>query len=208
VLLILWAVLALAQEDHSQHQHAVAGLGTVDFPTSCNATAQELVSRGAALLHSFGYEEARITFNDAAKSDPTCAMAYWGVARTWYHPIWAPPSPDELKQGAVALDRAINAKTDRERDYINALAVFYKDWQTVDHATRAKNYEQALGAVCDGNPSDDEAAIFSRCSWWRSVTSTRRTSRIRGRRRVSRFLTSCWHAIRTILAWRTTSFTA
>ena len=67
----------------------------------------------------------------------------------WYHPIWAPPSPDELKQGAAALDRAINAKTDRERDYIQALAVFYKDWLTVDHATRAKNYERALAAVCD-----------------------------------------------------------
>jgi len=159
-LLILCVVVATAQEDHSQHQHAVAGLGTVDFPTSCNATAQKLLSRGAALLHSFGYEEARITFNDAAKADPTCAMAYWGVARTWYHPIWAPPSPDELKQGAAALDRANNAKTDRERDYINALAVFYKDWQTVDHVTRAKNYEQALAKVCYRNTRDDEAAIF------------------------------------------------
>ena len=160
LLLILCAVLATAQEDHSQHQHAVAGLGTVDFPTSCNAAAQKLISRAAALIHSFGYEEARVTFNAAAKADPTCAMAYWGVARTWYHPIWAPPSPDELKQGAAALDQAINAKTDRERDYISALAVFYKDWQTVDHVTRAKNYEQALAGVSGRYPSDDEAAIF------------------------------------------------
>ena len=162
VLLILCTVLAAAQEDHSQHQHAVAGLGTVDFPASCNATAQKLISRGTALLHSFGYEEARITFTDAAKADPACAIAYWGVARTWYHPIWAPPSPGELKQGAAALNRAlaIDPKTDRERDYINALAVFYKDWQTVDHVTRAKNYEQALAGVCNRNPGDDEAAIF------------------------------------------------
>jgi hypothetical protein len=161
-LLILYVVLATAQQDHSQHQHAVAGLGTVDFPTSCNAAAQELISRGAALLHSFGFEEARLAFNDAAKAHPACAMAYWGVARTWYHPIWAPPSADELTQGAAALDRAlaIDAKTDRERAYINALAVFYKDWQTVDHATRAKNYEKALAEVCDRNPGDDEAAIF------------------------------------------------
>jgi hypothetical protein len=161
-LLILCTVLAMAQDDHSQHQHAVAGLGTVDFPTSCHTTAQVSISRGAALLHSFGYEEARLAFNDAAKADPSCAMAYWGVARTWYHPIWAPPSPDELKAGVAALDRAlaIDAKTGRERDYVNALAVFYKNWQTVDHATRAKNYEQALGAVCDRNPDDDEAAIF------------------------------------------------
>src|SRR5450432_2623407 len=155
-LLTLYAVLATAQEDHSRHQHAVAGLGTVDFPTSCNARAQELISRGAALLHSFGCEEARLAFNDATKADPNCAMACWGVARTWYHPIWAPPSPDELKAGAAALQRALalDAKTERERGYINALAVFYKDWQTVDHVTRAKNYEQALAGVCDRDPSD------------------------------------------------------
>src|ERR1700722_14470356 len=162
VLLILCAVLAAAQEDHSQHQHAVASLGTVDFRTSCNATAQKLISHGAALLHSFGYEEARIAFNDAAKADRSCAMAYWGVARTWYHPIWAPPSPDELREGAAALDQsvAMDAKTGRERDYIQSLSVFYKDWQTVDHVARAKSYEQALAGICDRNPNDDEAAIF------------------------------------------------
>src|SRR5882724_7939998 len=120
--LLLFAVcaFAVAQEDHSQHQHAVAGLGTVDFPTSCNAAAQKLISRGAALLHSFGYEEARLAFNDAAKADPACAVAHWGVARTWYHPIWAPPSRDELKQGAAELNLATGAKTERERDYINS----------------------------------------------------------------------------------------
>ncbi len=162
VLCMFCAVLLTAQEDHSQHQHAVAGLGTVDFPTSCNAAAQKSISRATALLHSFGYEESRIAFNNAAKADPACAMAYWGVARAWYHPIWVPPTPNELSQGRAALDRAlaIDAKTNRERDYIQALAVFYKDWQTVDHATRAKNYEVALAEVCNRNPSDDEAAIF------------------------------------------------
>ena len=102
VLLILYAVLAVAQEDHSQHPHAVAGLGTVDFPVTCSPAAQKSISRGAALLHSFGYEEARLAFHDAAKADPACAMAWWGVARTWYHPIWAPPSPDELTY-AIAI---------------------------------------------------------------------------------------------------------
>jgi hypothetical protein len=121
-----------------------------------------LISRGAALLHSFGYEESRMAFRDAAKADPTCAMAHWGVSRTWYHPIWAPPSPDELKQGAAALERAVatGAKTERERDYIEALAVFYKDSQTLPHAARAKAYEQALGKVRERHPNDDEAAIF------------------------------------------------
>ncbi len=162
VLLLVPALLATAQEDHSHHQHAVAGLGSVAFTTSCNAKAQEFMSRGVALLHSFGYEEARLAFNNAATADPTCGIAYWGVARTWYHPIWAPPTVEELKQGASALDSAskTGAATGRERDYIASLAVFYKDWPNVDHATRAKNYEQALAGVCSRNPDDDEAAIF------------------------------------------------
>lgn len=162
VLVALGAALALAQEDHSRHEHGVAGLGAVDFPTSCNAAAQKSISRGVALLHSFGYAEARRAFHAAAAADPSCGMAYWGIARTWYHPIWAPPSPEELKQGAEALARATaaGAKTERERDYINALAVFYKDWQTVDHATRVKAYEQALAKVAGRHAGDDEAAIF------------------------------------------------
>src|SRR5690349_4773953 len=145
-MLILAGALALAQEDHSRHQEAVAGLGTVSFPTSCSAAAEKWISRGAALLHSFGYEEARVAFKEAAKADPTCAMAYWGVARTWYHPIWAPPSPDELKQGAAALQQALalTPKTQRERDYIQALSAFFENWETRDHPTRAKAYAQAL----------------------------------------------------------------
>src|SRR5438270_13796979 len=96
LLILAGALTAAGQEDHSQHQHAVAGLGTVDLATSCNPAAQASISRATALLHSFGYEEARLTFNQAAKADPACGMALWGVARTWYHPIWAPPTPDEL----------------------------------------------------------------------------------------------------------------
>jgi hypothetical protein len=162
-LVILCGVFAApCQEDHSQHKQAVAGLGIVDLSTSCNARAQALISRAAAMLHSFGYEEARLTFREAANADPTCGMAHWGVARTWYHPIWAPPSADELRQGAAALDVALatGAKTERERDYIHALAVFYKDWNTLDHTTRAKAYEQALAKVSERYPGDDEAAIF------------------------------------------------
>ena len=164
LLLVIFCggLAAAGQEDHSGHQNAVAGLGTVNFTTTCNGAAQALISRGAALLHSFGFEEARLTFLDAAKADPACGMAYWGVARTWYHPIWAPPTADELKQGAAAMELALKAgaKTAREREYIDSLAVFYKDWETVDHTARAKAYERALAKLSDGYPGDDEAAIF------------------------------------------------
>jgi hypothetical protein len=115
-----------------------------------------------ALLHSFGYEEARRAFLEAGASDPGCAMAYWGVAMTWYHPIWAPPVADELNQGADACERAnsISAKTDRERDFIAALGLFYKDWPTLNHRMRATAYENAMQRLHQRYSTDDEAAIF------------------------------------------------
>ncbi|MCU1275724.1 MAG: repeat protein, partial [Bryobacterales bacterium] len=118
--------------------------------------------RAVALLHSFGYEEARRAFEDVAAADPACAIAHWGVAMTWYHPIWAPPYAEELKQGAAAIERAatIPARTARENDFIQALAVFYKDWQTRDHTTRATAYENAMAQLHAHYPGDDEATIF------------------------------------------------
>jgi tetratricopeptide (TPR) repeat protein len=114
------------------------------------------------MLHSFGYEEARIAFRGAATADPACAMARWGEARTWYHPIWAPPSAEELRQGAAALTAAtgLDPKTPRERAYIESLAVFYKDATPANHAPRVKAYAQALEDVSKRFPDDDEAAIF------------------------------------------------
>jgi hypothetical protein len=168
-----------------------------------------LISRAAALLHSFGYEESRLAFNDAAKADPSCAMAHWGVARTWYNQYGRHHRPEELKQGTAAMDRALalDPKTGRERDYIQALSVFYKDWQTTDHATRAKNYERASAGVCERNPNDDEAAISTHCNSWLSGILDPTDKSYTGRRKAARFSTACCHVIRTIPAWRTTSFT-
>src|SRR5262249_6686534 len=103
-------------------------VGTVVFPTSCSAKAQPEFLRGVALLHSFFYEEARRVFASAAATDPSCAMAQWGVAMTWYHPIWSPPSDADLEAGLRAIEKAeaAGAKTERERDYIAAVAAFYR----------------------------------------------------------------------------------
>jgi hypothetical protein len=161
-LVIVLAVLVAAQENRAQHEHPAPVLGTVRFENSCSPAAQEPFGRAIALLHSFGYEESRRAFEQAAKADPECAIALWGVARTWYHPIWAPPSPEELKQGSASLERAraIPARTQREGDYIEALAAFYRDWQSTDHTSRAMAYEKALGELQARYPQDDEAAIF------------------------------------------------
>ena len=140
----------------------LAGLGEVDFPTSCGGAARKSIQRGVALLHSFGYEEARAAFNEAARADPGCAIAQWGVARSWYHPIWAPPSADELKQGTEAIHRALSAgaKTERERDWINSLAAYYRDHDKTPVNARLAAYTRATEALTRKYPNDFEAWVF------------------------------------------------
>ena len=101
--------------------------GSVDFPVTCAPAARPEFVRGVALLHSFFYEEARRMFTSVAGQDPSCAMAQWGIAMTWWHPIWAPPTSDEMKAGKTASDKAMamTAGTDRERGFITALHAYY-----------------------------------------------------------------------------------
>ena len=101
--------------------------GKVTFPVSCVPAVQPEFARGVALLHSFFYEEARRVFASVAEQDPKCAMAQWGIAMTWWHPIWTPPTPEEMSAGKAAIEKAMamNAGTDRERGFITALNVYY-----------------------------------------------------------------------------------
>ncbi|MCI0526726.1 MAG: hypothetical protein L0Y56_04640, partial [Nitrospira sp.] len=65
-------------------------LGQVHFPVSCGSTAQKEFERAVALLHSFWFEEAGKAFTTVIEMDPECAMGYWGVAMSLYHPLWEP----------------------------------------------------------------------------------------------------------------------
>jgi hypothetical protein len=160
------AAWVAADEGHS-HDHGEQ-LGTVDFPVTCNAPAQAAFQRGAALLHSFQYEDAEKAFSDAAAADPSCAMAHWGIAMSLYHPVWAAanpvaaPTPADLKKGAAAVEtaRSLAAKTEREKDYIAAIAAFYANADTLDHRARAIAFEKAMGELAAKYPKDQEAATF------------------------------------------------
>jgi hypothetical protein len=137
-------------------------LGQVHFAVSCSAAVQPQFDRAVALLHSFWYSEAVKAFTAVTATDPGCAMGYWGVAMSLWYPLWQPPSEAMLKQGAeaVAQAQAIGGKSARERDYIVAIAEFYKDADTRDHRTRALAYEQAMERVYRRYPEDREAAVF------------------------------------------------
>ncbi len=144
------------------HQHAVPDeLGTVHFPISCNNAAQPAFTRGLALLHSFGYAQAIAAFEEATAADPTCAMARWGLAMSYYHAIWGLPTEAQFAAGQAAARQAaeLGGGDERERDYIAAVADFYGG-EHPDHVARVRAFEQAMAGVAVRHPEDPEAAIF------------------------------------------------
>ena len=160
-LLLFLAGTITADETHD-HNHGPAdfgNLGKVTFDVSCKEAVKKDFSRAVAMMHSFWYVEAEKAFVKVAEADPDCAMAWWGIAMSNYHPLWAAPTADELRRGREAAGRAGVGKTEREKAYINAIRTFYAD--SGDHSTRANAYAQAMVSVASAYPNDDEAAIFS-----------------------------------------------
>ena len=136
--------------------------GAVEFETSCPGKVKKDFDLAIALLHSFEYDEAEKVFAKVIDVAPECAMAYWGVAMSNYHPLWAPPTNAELEKGAksIAIAQSITQKSTRESDYIEAIALFYKDWDKADHHTRSVRFEKAMEKLYTAYPADKEAAIF------------------------------------------------
>lgn len=142
-------------------QDSADRLGEVSFPVSCSEEVQSDFDRAVALLHSFEFEESRGVFASIASRDPDCAMAHWGVAMTYYHPLWGPPTQSDLEFGRAAVEEAqALARPEREADYIEAIATFYRGYEEIDHRTRARAYERAMASVHERNPEDREAEIF------------------------------------------------
>ncbi len=138
----------------------------VDFPISCGAAAQKKFNQAVWILHSFWYDEAVKAFAAVTEVAPDCAMGYWGVAMSHWYPLWYPPNAAALKAGSEAVEKAMAAKqkTDRESDYIAAIAVFYRDNDKIDHRTRAVAYEKAMEQVHLRYPDDREGGcvLFAR----------------------------------------------
>ncbi|HST60729.1 MAG TPA: hypothetical protein VLK84_18660, partial [Longimicrobium sp.] len=160
------ALAALALPLAAQHDHAHDGaVGTVQFPTSCNATAQPVFERGVAMLHSFWFEEAIRTFGEAAAADPGCAMAHWGAAMTLLGNPFTGMSPAEpqLREALASARRAVElsaGQTPREQGYAAAVLALYDGYETTDHRTRLRAHEAAMESVRAAHPDDAEAAIF------------------------------------------------
>src|SRR5215831_8106316 len=138
-------------------------LGRVHFQTSCTPQAQEKFDRALAMVHSFVYPDSVQAFTDVAAADPQCAIAYWGIAISHRpNPLILPLAAAVLKNGweAVEKGKAIGAKTERERDWLATIELYYKDYDKVDQTTRGLAYEAAMDRLMQKYPDDPEAAIF------------------------------------------------
>lgn len=156
--------LATADDEGEGHHHhedmTEVQVGTVHFPTSCAPAVQKSIERGVAMLHSFWYEEAEKQFAKVEKDDSGCAIARWGVAMSHWHQLWNRPDETAMAQGHSELKKAKALhSTPRERDYINALDVFYSHGDRA-FPKRALAYSKAMEKVSKRNPDDHEAAAF------------------------------------------------
>jgi hypothetical protein len=140
-------------------------VGRVSFPTSCDPAVQPAFDRAVAMLHSFWFSAGEQAFRDVLKADPQCAIANWGIASIlMVNPLagqGASAKGAEQAQAAIDEGRRIGAKTQRERDYIEAVAAYYKDFPTRPEKDRQAARAQAYEALAARYPADDEAKIFS-----------------------------------------------
>ena len=133
----------------------------VAFENSCVSEAQPELIRGLTLLHSFEYPETTRLFGQLTERYPDCALAYWGAAMSLWHPLWAPPSEQDLAQGAALLAKTDGLEaTPREAAYFAALKAFFSSTDTATHQQRAKAYELRMADVYADHLEDPEAAVF------------------------------------------------
>ncbi|KAB2849106.1 MAG: hypothetical protein F9K44_08960 [Hyphomicrobiaceae bacterium] len=136
-------------------------LGQVNFETSCNKVAQRRINRAMRYQHSYWYLPAKEMFEEALKADPACAIAQWGVALTLLDNPHAPIPQPNLAPGLAAIQKAkaLGAKTEREREYVEALLLMYADYDKLSHPQRIKLFRDAQEKLAAKYPKDDEAQI-------------------------------------------------
>jgi hypothetical protein len=139
-------------------------LGKVEFPNSCNPAVQEKLLRGVAMLHSFYYSATQKAFEEVAAQDNSCAIAAWGYASIlMLNPLagtGASPKGAQDAQAAIDKGRKMGAKTQRERDYLGAVAAYYEDFGKKTEGARQLARAKAYEALAGKYPDDDEAQIF------------------------------------------------
>ncbi|HEU4352332.1 MAG TPA: hypothetical protein VFR66_10725 [Burkholderiales bacterium] len=162
VLAALASAGAFAHDDDAKPGSKLQ-LGKVNFANSCSPAVQQKLQRGVAMLHSFWWPAGENAFQEVAAEDPSCAVAAWGFASIlMYNPfVGGTPAKDiERAQAAIAKGRQMGAKTQREKDYLEAVAAYYEDFANRTERQRTVARAAAYEALAAKYPKDDEAQIF------------------------------------------------
>lgn len=135
--------------------------GDVNFSLSCNYEVRENFELAISLLHSFEYAEAEKAFVKVLDSDSDCAMAYWGVAMSIYNSLWMQSDLSYLEKGEKLLNIAKTLPaSDIEKEYIDAISIYYTDWNTIDKSSRKLLYEKKMERMYNKHKDDTEVAVF------------------------------------------------
>ena len=167
IRLIAAALLLLTAERGMTEEHRHGNgekLGQVHFATSCNEPAQGEFNRAVALLHSFQFDAAIEGFNAVLRTDRACAIAYWGMALSdWSNPfVPGQRAAGQLQLGRQNAERGkeLGAKTERERAYLAAVGMLYRDFDSTPEHARLLAYRDAMEHIAATYPKDHEARIF------------------------------------------------
>ena len=163
-LAALFSAGAYAHDDDANAKSgSSAQLGKVNFANSCSPKVQQKLQRGVAMLHSFWWPAGENAFQEIAAEDPSCVVAAWGFASIlMYNPVvgGTPPKDVERAQAAIAKGRQMGARTEREKDYLEAVAAYWDDYANRNERQRALARAAAYEKLAAKYPKDDEAQIF------------------------------------------------
>lgn len=159
ILAIIAAAILVAPSALAQHHE----LGAVSFPTSCNPIVQAEFETGVAMLHSYWFNYAGKQFRGVLDKDPSCAMAYWGVALDLMgNTLAAPPSTPSAREAWQLLEQArrVEVKTEREQLWLDAARAYFRDYDTVPVEKRLDRYNEAMQQLAARFPQDFEAQVY------------------------------------------------
>src|SRR5262245_43732950 len=158
-------VSLLATQLNAQGIPLVQGLGTYTRKvTTSSPQAQAYFNQGLALTHGFNHGAAIRSFQEAARLDPTCAMAHWGIAyASGPHinfPIVPPPAAElAWKELTLAKQNAASASS-IERELIDALSARYANPQPEDRSPLDRAYAEAMRKVWKAHPNDPDVGAW------------------------------------------------
>ncbi len=163
IVCVLAAAFLCSVRATAQHEQHHEQLGKVSFPTSCRPEVQADFERGVAMLHSYWFNYAGKTFQGMLERDPACAMAYWGIALDLLgNTLAAAPSPEAARAAWDALEKArtLEVRSERERQWLNAIRTYFRDHETLTVEDRLLAYSRAMEQLARQHPDDFEAQVY------------------------------------------------